>query len=109
MADGQVHEQPRLSLPLPRTQGFMTSWLFSASFLQVDNLSSLAPHPHHHLPITVAIHFVLWFILLFPFHYVSHGHLLNHHEPQVPRMFHSAPPPLESHNSYFSAATLSSD
>lgn len=56
MADGQVHEQPRLSLPLPRTQGFMTSWLFSASFLQVDNLSSLAPHPHHHLPITVAIH-----------------------------------------------------
>lgn len=108
MADGQMHVQPRLSLPLPCTQGFVTSWLFSASFHQVDNLSSLAPHPPH-LPITVAVHFVLWFILLFPFHYVSHGHLLNRHEPQVPRTFHSAPPPLASHNSYFSAAALSSD
>lgn len=98
---------PRLSLPFPHTNALWCHGCSLPPSIMLITCLLLLPTPH--LPITVAVHFVLWFILLFPFRCVSHRHLLNSHEPRVPRTFHSAPPPVASHNSYFLVATLSSD
>lgn len=57
---------PRLSLPLPHKKCFVMSWLFSASFHHVDNMSSLAPHPPPANHCGSSFRFVVYFAVPVP-------------------------------------------